>query len=63
LLCLERMTPSSPSFQGYTNLRRGPARPLGTIGTIILALLGVLALYFIGREFLLSGHELFEGGR
>jgi hypothetical protein len=58
------MTPSSPSFTGYTNLRKGPARPLGTIGTIILALLLVLALYFIGREFLFSGgHELFDGGR
>lgn len=57
------MTTSSPSFTGYSNLRKGPARPLGTIGTIILALLLVLALYFIGRELLLNGHALFEGGR
>jgi hypothetical protein len=57
------MTPSSPSFTGYTPLRRGRVRPLGTIGTVILAIVLVLALYFIGREVLLNGHALFEGGR
>jgi len=48
------MTPSSPSFGPDTQLRRGPARPLGMIGTIVLALLLVLAAYFVGGQVLLG---------
>jgi hypothetical protein len=57
------MTPSTPSFTGYSHLRKGPASPVSTIGTIVLALLLVLAVYFIGREFLFDGHVMFDGGR
>lgn len=57
------MTPSSPSFSRSPKLRRGRARPLGMIGTVIFGLLLVLAGYFIGREILMMGHALFEGGR
>ena len=52
-----RMTPS------YPQLRRGPARPLNAVGTVVLALLLVLAIYFIGRHFGLNIGMLFDGGR
>lgn len=57
------MTPSSPSFSRSSKLRKGPPRALGMIGTVIFGLLLVLIGYFVGREILMMGTELFEGGR
>ena len=57
------MTPSSPSWTGYSNLQKGPARPLASLATIALALLFLLAVYFIGRQILWSGDLFFDGGR
>jgi uncharacterized protein YneF (UPF0154 family) len=36
---------------------------LSIVGTVIFALLLVLAGYFIGREILMKGTALFQGGR